>query len=144
MIVVGIDPDSHRHGVAFYEDGKLKRLHCMDRVQIIEEIRFCADVLISIEDVLQNNFIYRANVKSSKSAQSKVGIHIGRCQQAQTELMRDLDYYNIPYVLHKPQKGNWAKDKNQFEKVTGWSGRSNSDTRSAAFFGYLGLKHVKS
>ena len=65
---------------------------------------------------------------------------IGRCQQSQSELMRFLDEYKIKYVLHKPQKNNWAKNKHQFEKVTGWVGRSNEDTRSAAYFGFLGLK----
>ena len=30
--------------------------------------------------------------------------------------------------------------KKQFEKVTGWTGRSNEDTRSAAYFGWLGCR----
>lgn len=138
-LVVGIDPDSDRHGVAFYEDGKLCSIKLMRRLEIIEEIRFSTDVVVSIEDVCANNFIYTCNNKDSKAAQSKVGVSVGRCQQAQTELVRDLEHYGIPYVLHKPQKGNWAKNKSQFEKVTGWQGRSNKDTRSAAFFGYLAL-----
>ena len=51
--------------------------------------------------------------------------------------MQWLDSLGVPYKLHKPQKGNWAKDKARFEKVTGWKGRSNEDTRSAAYFGFL-------
>ena len=39
------------------------------------------------------------------------------------------------------------KDKHgkiEFESVTGWTGRSNEDTRSAAYFGMLGvLDHGK-
>ena len=65
---------------------------------------------------------------------------IGRCQQSQVELMRLIDDRNVNYVLHKPQKGNWAKNKAQFEKVTGWTKRSNEDTRAAAYFGWLGCK----
>ena len=93
--------------------------------------------LVSIEDVCSNNFVYSCNVKASKAVHATVARSVGRCQQAQLELMRWLDYYHILYVLHKPQKGNWAKNKAQFEKITGWTKQSNEDTRAAAYFGYL-------
>jgi hypothetical protein len=43
-------------------------------------------------------------------------------------------------VRHKVSK-KWkdAAGKKEFERVTGWKGRSNEDTRSAAYFGYLGV-----
>ena len=94
-------------------------------------------VMCSIENVLQNNFIYTRNTKASKAAQSKVALSVGRCQQAMTELMRDLDDAGIMYVMHRPQSGNWANNKAEFERVTKWKESSNADTRSAAFFGYL-------
>jgi len=40
-------------------------------------------------------------------------------------------------VRHRVSK-MWKKDKKQFELVTKWTGRSNEDTRSAAYFGWLG------
>lgn len=86
---------------------------------------------------MANQFVYSRNQKASKAAQSKVAMHIGRCQQVQIEIMQWLDALGVPYKLHKPQKGNWAKDKAMFERVTGWKGRSNEDTRSAAYFGFL-------
>lgn len=86
---------------------------------------------------MANQFVYTRNEKASKAAQSKVAMHIGRCQQVQVELMRWLDHMGIAYRLHKPQRGNWSKDKTTFERVTGWSGKSNEDTRSAAYFGFL-------
>ena len=139
MITVGIDPDSNEHGVAVYVDGKLEALYMSDNQGLI--CRYQAhkykDLLFSIEDVCANNFVYARNNKGNKSVTSKIAMSIGRCQQAQKELMMWLDYYNIKYVLHKPQKGNWAKNKAQFEKVTGWTQRSNEDTRSAAYFGWI-------
>lgn len=57
------------------------------------------------------------------------------------DLQRMLDHYEIPYVLHRPQAGNWADKRPLFEKVTGWKGNSNPDTRSAAYFGFLALKN---
>ena len=138
MIVWGVDPDSGRHGVAMYEDGKLVELANLTLMDIILHLGGL-DCLFSIENVLQNKFVYARN-EHNKKAQSNIAMKIGRCQQAQIELMRALDYYNIPYVLHAPQKGNWAKNKALFEKVTGWNKRSNEDTRSAAYFGWLVLK----
>jgi hypothetical protein len=140
-LIYGIDPDSEKHGVAIYFEGQLQELKMMQLMELESHAIYKAnDIAFSIENVMANQFVYARNQKSSKAAQSKVAMHIGRCQQAQVELMRMLDKYEIPYVLHKPQRGNWAKNKPQFEKVTGWTGRSNEDTRSAAYFGYLGLK----
>lgn len=139
MLIVGIDPDSDKHGVAVYDDAKLVSLSLRSSIEIVESWAG-ADAKFSIEDVMANQFVYTRNQKASKSAQSKVAMHIGRVQQAQVELMRLLDRYGMPYELHKPQRGNWAKDKAMFERVTGWTERSNEDTRSAAFFGFLALK----
>ena len=50
-----------------------------------------------------------------------------------------LDKFHIQYVLNRPQRGNWANNKAQFERVTGWTKRSNEDTRAAAYFGYLAV-----
>ena len=142
-IVIGIDPDADKHGVAAYYDGILCYLEMKNTAEIIDKILKSnfelSDYLFSIEDVMANQFVYARNTVSNKAAQSKIAMHIGRCQQAQVELMRWLDHYAIPYVLHKPQKGNWADNKEQFEKITGWTKQSNADTRAAAYFGYLAL-----
>src|SRR5690606_36446662 len=144
MWTIGVDPDSERFGIAAYFAGNLKVCATATIVEIFtqhlpEWLKF-GDVQFSIENVMVNQFVYARNRKGSTANQSKIAMHIGRCQQAQVALMRWLDHYGIPYVLHKPQKGNWADNKAQFEKVTGWTGRSNPDTRSAVYFGYLSLK----
>ena len=141
---IGIDPDSEKHGVAIYVDGKLETIDSLGEVEIVQMVNdlrcnVTQDIVFGIEDVMANQFIYRANQKSSKAAQSRVGISVGRCQQAQVSLMRWLDHLDVEYRLFKPQRGNWAEKKAHFERVTGWTARSNKDTRSAAFFGYLAL-----
>ena len=145
-IIVGIDPDSDRHGYAVYKDRKLIVCASACTVEIIQN--YLPDfnplaTIFSIENVMQNQFVYARNRKVTKAAESKVAMHIGRCQQAQLELMKWLDYYKIPYVLHAPQKGNWSDKKELFEKITGWTGRSNPDSRAAAFFGFLALQNNK-
>lgn len=141
MRIIGIDPDSDKHGVAIYNDGTLIDIYNLDLMSIKTEIIDKFDhIHFSIEDVCANNFVYSRNKKGSGAIMAKIGLSIGRCQQSQTELMRMLDHYSISYELHPPQKGNWAKNKGQFQSITGWEKQSNDDTRSAAFFGYLALK----
>lgn len=144
--IVGIDPDSDRHGYAVYVDEKLTGCTSANTVEIITQclpLLPNRELLFSIENVMLNQFVYARNKKQSKAAESKVAMHIGRCQQAQLELMKWLDYYKTPYVLHAPQKGNWSDKKELFEKITGWTGRSNPDSRAAAFFGFLALQNNK-
>ena len=137
--VVGIDPDTERHGVATYVDGKLHSLMKLNTIELIEKFRFYNDAVFSIENTLVNKFIYNRNKTRNAKVDQKIMLNVGRCQQAQIELMRQLEYYGMPYVLNAPQKGNWANNEDQFKKVTGWSKRSNKDTRSAAYFGYLAI-----
>jgi hypothetical protein len=134
---IGVDPDSDKMGVAIYIDGRLDSLNNWRIVDFVGWLISCdGDIEVAIEDVMSNQFVYTRNQRSSKAAQSKVAMHVGRCQQNQVELQRWLDHYGIDYKLFKPQRGNWAKDKSIFEKLTGWSGRSNEETRSASFFGF--------
>ena len=140
--VIGIDPDSDRHGFAVYENGKLITCATATTVEIVDvqlPMLIGHKMRFGIEDVMSNQFVYARNQHGNKTVQSKVAMHIGRCQQSQVELIRWLELLNIEYKLFKPQAGNWANNKAQFERITGWTGRSNADTRSAAFFGFLAL-----
>ncbi len=136
MRVIGIDPDSKKHGVAIYEDGELIDLHMMKRAEVVMLARE-RECIISLEDVMANKFIYTRNIKQSMKVQATVAMHIGRCQQSMVELEDDLLSAGIKIIKHRPNKGNWAKKRDQFERITGWEGQSNEDTRSAAFFGHL-------
>jgi hypothetical protein len=142
-MVIGVDPDSDKHGVAIYLGGALVDLKMMSLVELrcwVAARVGVKSLLFSIENVLAQNFVYGRNAKSSKAAHAKVALSVGRCQQAQTELMRELDYLGIKYQLHNPSARNWAKNKALFEQRTGWDKKSNVDTRSAAYFGWLALQ----
>lgn len=142
-IVIGLDPDSEANAIATYVEGRLIDLRELQIVPLIDYLADLQDTLkdrpvaFCIENVLANNFVYARNVKANRAVQDKVAVSIGRNQQAQTEVMRILDFLKIPYSLVPPSKQNWANDKATFERITGWSERSNKDTRSAAYFGWL-------
>lgn len=140
-IVVGLDPDSDKHGIAIYVDGLLQSLHQMNLPDIRTWLDQQSEIpVFSIENVLAQNFVYSRNAKASKAAHAKVALSVGRCQQAQEEVMRELRVREIPFVLHRPTGANWADSKATFERFTGWTGRSNSDTRSAAYFGFIAAR----
>lgn len=141
MIVVGIDPDSEKHGVAVYRGVVLSELASMDLVNLRHWIdRQEGEIMFSIENVLAKNGLYARNAHANARIAQNIALKLGRCQQAQAELMRELDHREIPYQLIKPTKGNWADDNRTFQRITKWAGRSNADTRSAAYMGFLALK----
>jgi hypothetical protein len=144
MIVVGIDPDSDRMGLAVYVDKQLCICTTATIPELITEylpqLREKGDVLFSIENVLAQNFVYARNEKKTRGSHGAVCNSIGRCQQNQKELIRWLEHYDLPCVQYTPTQGNWANNANLFERVTGWTKRSNSESRSAAYFGWLAAK----
>tara|TARA_R110001606_G_scaffold385158_1_gene548499 strand:+ start:2741 stop:3190 length:450 start_codon:yes stop_codon:yes gene_type:complete len=146
-VIIGIDPDSKAHGVSVYLDNELievKSLPLMKLIILIKNYALCSESLVvHVEDVCASNAVFMKPKKSYSGkdlaevkARSRT---LGMCQQSQAEIERVCEWYNVKIVKHKISK-MWKKDKAQFEKVTGWTGRSNKDTRSAAYFGWLGCK----
>lgn len=145
-IVIGVDPDSDKHGVAIYKKGQLHDIdNCRltDFIEFLPEMMATDNVVFVIEDVCSKNAVYKQRLTGKAAIDRSMGRSLGLVQQSQKELMRLLDWYEIEYYLLKPQKGNWAKNKKEFERMTGWTKRSNEDNRSAAFFGFLGLNNGK-
>jgi hypothetical protein len=140
---IGVDTDTKKHGVSVYQGKKLVQLAMIETLNFDQFVYLHkdpeVDLLFIIEDVCANNFVYKRNQKASRAAENLVAICVGRNQQAQTELMRYLDRLEMNYRLIPPTRGNWAKNTKQFQLLTGWPKSGNIDTRSAAFFGYLGL-----
>jgi ABC-type cobalamin/Fe3+-siderophores transport system ATPase subunit len=138
-IIIGIDPDSKAHGVAVYIDGRLSRLECLTLYWFVDALEFYSgnDIEVHIEDTCANNSIFRGG--NGVKVQQSIARRLGMVQQSQVELERFIHHKGIKIVKHKISK-LWKKDKKQFEKATGWMGQSNEDTRSAAYFGFLGLK----
>ena len=153
MIILGVDPDSKAHGVAEYHNGVLVNLNSLDLMSIYlnlentlidMEVRGGDEKLeVHIEDVNAVSAAFNAkNKKANINVKLKMAQHIGMCKQAQIEIERVCDHFGVKVVKHKISK-NWKDQagKKQFESVTGWKGRSNEDTRSAAYFGFLGHKN---
>lgn len=145
MIIIGIDPDSSANGVAVYRKGALSELVSLNTFQLNTFIACCLsedDAEVHIENVCGISAAFTARDKKKPLAvKLKMAQHIGMCKQAQIEVERICSAYEVGVVKHKVSS-MWKdadSGKKQFEKVTGWNGRSNEDTRSAAYFGWLGV-----
>lgn len=144
-IIIGCDPDSDKSGFSFYINNELCRLECLSLIGFYIELEsICKqwsdkEIELHIENVkgVKGIFAQRTSGKN-KGVALMMAQNVGMCKQVQTEIERFAEHFNIKIVHHQVSK-MWKKDKAQFEKVTGWTGRSNEDSRSAAYFGYLGL-----
>lgn len=139
---VGIDPDGDKHGVAIYLNGKLVKLAMMNAVQIVNQIILPykdQDLLFAIENVNTTNKIFDKHLTKNSKVDMEIARKVGRNQQAQLELEMWLDFYQVKYKRYKPSS-EWKKTENLFKRITGWTGRSNEDKRSAAYFGMLAVR----
>ena len=145
--IIGIDPDSSKHGVAIYKDSVLEDLLMNDLMSLMDNIvtirgriDFYATIEVHIENVCGQNAAFAKKGVANSRAGTAVNRSVGKCQQAQLEVERLCEYLGVPVVKHGISK-QWkdANGKKVFERVTGWTGRSNEDSRSAAFMGYLGV-----
>ena len=148
MMIIGCDPDVDGKGYAIYEDGKLKDLRSFTLIELyqyldIEDILgFIDKIELHIEDLNANkSSAFNHKGRQSKAVQNKISESVGRCKQVQVEVERIAEYFGIKIVRHKvSSKWKDAAGKKEFERNTGWSDRSNEDTRSAAWFGFIGSR----
>lgn len=143
-IIIGCDPDSDKSGISLYANGGLERLECMSLIDIYQLFKANELNNIFIELHIENlngnsSSAFNHNRKMSQAVKFKVSESVGKCKQVQVEIERMAEHFGIK-VIHHNVSSAWKKDKSQFELATKWKGRSNEDSRSAAYFGFLGCK----
>lgn len=147
-LVIGCDPDSDKSGFAFYVDKRLDDIKCLDLLGFYRDLDSflfhfkSEDIELHIENlngISSNAFSVRS--RDPIPVKLKKAEHVGKCKQVQIEIERIANHFGVK-VVHHAVSSKWkdAAGKKQFEQVTGWTGRSNADNRSAAYFGFLGCK----
>lgn len=151
---IGVDPDSNTHGLALYINKNLVSLHKFNLMQLYEfrskalfidgqELLYGQPVINwHVEDVTKNNAIFAKHLTKNPNANYAIARKVGKLQQSAIELHQLIEYFfpNDIINLH-PISSQWKNKQGKiiFEKCTGWVKQSNEDTRSAAYFGFLGL-----
>lgn len=147
-ITIGCDPDSAKSGFCIVENGELVNLFnigLVDFYNYLQRVNYLrAELHIeNVNGISSNAF----NVKSRDPLPVKLkkAEHVGKCKQVQIEIERIAERFGIKVIRH-PVSKMWKDSKTgkqQLEKVFGYTGQSNEDTRSAAWFAYKGLQHSK-
>lgn len=149
-IVIGIDPDADKNGVALYKDGTLSLLTSMKTLEFyffletLKKKNYVENILVGIENVKLLSITFeRKNNKAGQRGHDRISHNVGQCKHAQTEIENCCKHLNVKYILFRPssnfKKGSSIK---MFERLTGYKGSSNADQRSAAYFGLQALKKV--
>lgn len=139
-LIIGCDPDSKASGFAFYVNGCLVRCENLTLSDLFIELGSLLnqdfDIELHIEDVKAKKAVWH-NRKGSQAAYGMTCQKVGQCKQVQTEVERIAEHFGIEIVRH-PVSSKWKsqKEKAEFQQITGWTERSNEDTRSACWFGY--------
>jgi len=159
MKIIGIDPDCLKSGLAVYEDGLLTGLLNFTLPDYIEMLPLLAqeEAVIAIEDANLIDAIYADKVdkkppnlteKQWQRVKLKKAQNVGMIKRQCSVMIELAKAYGVEVKPYKARRGNWAGNTKAvnnkqgvalLKKHTGWEGRSNNETRSAAFFGWIHL-----
>ena len=142
-LVIGIDPDLDKSGVAVVIDGKLVTLDAMGLFPLTEFIlEHLHTAHFVVEDVEWDKTVYTrpgTNVPMMK----KIAQDVGKVKAVGRLIGIFLAGCDANFSLMKPLKGPVKlakKDATRFNRMTGWTGRSNEDKRDA---GLLALTYTE-
>ncbi|WP_407829356.1 hypothetical protein [Shewanella algae] len=143
MLVVGIDPDLEASGLAIVNRNKIAELKKMPFVELIEFITALAadnDVVVKLEDVNLWKSV-KKRPGTNDLVMRKISQNVGQVKATATHIKDLLNSKGINVILVKPLRGPVKQAKANsayFNKLTGWNGRSNEDTRDAALIALFG------
>lgn len=164
MIRIGIDPDLTKSGVASVVNGEIVTLKSMGFSELIEFVisKSHLPCAVLLEDVDNKKPVFPKRLRQSVKVQNPLLAYVGHAPsksgtnakvnmsiaedlgkvKATARLIKEvLEDKGIKVTLVKPLRGPIKKAKDSsvyFNKITGWTGRSNADTRDAALIAMFG------
>jgi hypothetical protein len=144
-IVIGIDPDLVKSGVAEVVNGEIVNLHALAFPQLIEFAKLQYKNNEQIEFIVEEVEADKATYKRKDTNQNqmlKIAQNVGQVKGVKRVLVECLQHEGIPVRLVKPLKGIYKKkakaDAKFFNQLTGWTGSSNEDKRDAGLLALYG------
>ncbi len=144
-LVIGIDPDLEKSGVAVVVKGQIESLHKLELDDLCDFVveRFTAGVVVVLEDVEANKPVFNRG-NQSKRVRERIAQNVGNVKATARHIDRMLTKRGVTVTKVAPLRGavkrQAKKNSVYFNKLTGWSGRSNEDTRDAALLALFGLR----
>lgn len=146
--IIGIDPDMRKCGMVhcvggeFYIDLKPKYTTAM----IIEDIPVWINngYVFAIENVNAIKTIYAKNRKGGQAMQSRIAQNVGMVKAAATIIQDYIEHHGGKVILVPPGVGKQTKNNAKlFAELTGYTGRTNEDTRDAYWIAKYAYNQVK-
>ncbi|MBV2128178.1 hypothetical protein [Arsukibacterium indicum] len=145
MITIGIDPDMIASGLAVVEAKgilKLQSVKLPDLISTIQAVGKPGEVVIKLENPEANKGLFASRANKNKGVSIAIAMSVGKCQATAHHVQELLIAagYTVKMVtpLKGPLKRQAKDDAAYFNKVTGWTGRSNQDQRDAALIALWG------
>lgn len=166
-VVIGIDPDAEKNGVAYF-DRETKQLETsaltfpdtLDYLRYIHSQARAAgrNVIVIIEAGWMNKTHWHITPFDNKQKCAKIGNDVGRNHETGRKIAEMCQHWEIPHKLIKPLqlkvggvnlwKGKDGKiTAQELKEITGLTGRTNQEQRDAALLAWTWagepLKRIK-
>lgn len=128
-IILGIDPGANT-GVAVFQGGRLVELQTIEPHQLIEVIETVEPDHVVFEDSRLISPTWAR--KTSAAARLKIARNVGEIDAWCRLIEATCKRLGVPAHGVSPKEKGAKLDAEQFEKLTGWTGRSNEHSRDAA------------
>lgn len=143
MLVVGIDPDTKKHGVAVVKDGIIQQLYTLGNKSLIElltDLTRQHQLRIKLEDINAFKPVIQ-RVGQSRNQMMKIAQNIGAVKYAAELLVQELSAAGFTVEMVLPLQGARSGKRynaDAFNRLTGWQGKSNADNRDATMIALYG------
>lgn len=142
-LVVGIDPDLVKSGVAIVENGTLKKLYALTFHEIVTKLAVKLKhegATVIVEDVETDSTTYHRGGTNARQ-HARIAQNVGQVKGVKRLLVECLIAEGVNVEQVKPLRGPIKRAKSDagyFNKITGWTGRTNEDKRDAALLALWG------
>lgn len=144
-IIVGIDPDLIKNGMAVVVDKKIVSLEAVsfhNLIEFLEAVGPKESIDIKLENPDSIKPLFGSKVKNKRAVREKICQDVGKVKAVGILINEYLLFHGYSVRLIRPLRGpikRQAKaDKIYFNKVTGWKGGSSEDKRDAALIALWG------
>ena len=130
-LIIGIDPDLEKSGVAVLKDGSL-RLDNMRFYNLTQYLKVNKDQIKKV--VIEAGWMNKksnlhSRIGQSKRAGERIAKNVGENHATGKLLVEMAESLGLAVVLVRPTKTK--KNSEEFNRITGWQGRTNQEQRDA-------------
>lgn len=127
--VIGIDPGVNT-GFATYVNGNLVALDTIEPIDIQTLILTCVADLIVFEDSRLQSKVWIPS--GNKAVANNIARKIGQVDALCSIIQETCERWDIKYMRVSPKAKGGKMNAEDFNKLTGWTARSNAHERDAA------------